>query len=194
MSDFTIIGDISKTLQKLLEDDPWTDIEISSKPEIIFKSPKEIQDDQGGINKISLFLYQILENPYLKNHEPLRDDDSYFQMPPFIFDLLYLITAYGQDEVQEKYIMGKVMQIFHDHTILSGTVLQGTLSETDEKIRLVFNPISLDDLTKIWNTFHDVGYRPSLSYLVTPIQIDSVRKASVNRVISKEIVSLNIKN
>lgn len=194
MSDFTVIGDISKTLQKLLQNDPWTD--IFPTPEIIFKSPKEIDDkpDGGNDNKISLFLYQILENPHLKNHEPLRNDDSHLQMPPFICDLLYLITAYGKDEVHEKYIMGKVMQIFHDHTILSGSVLQGTLSETDEKIRLVFNPISLDDLTKIWNTFHDVGYRPSLSYLVTPIQIDSVRKASIQRVISKEIVTFNMKN
>ncbi len=186
MSDFTVIGDIGETLKKLLEDDPWTG--ISPKPEITFKSPKEIKDDGGSTNKVSIFLYQILENSYLKNEEPQRIDDTHLQSPPLSLDLIYLVTPYSEDKTQEKIILGKVMQIFHDNAILIliGTALQGDLPETDEEIKLLFNPISLDDLTKIWSAFQEVAYRLSVSYMVTPVRIDSTRKISIQRVVSKE--------
>jgi len=185
MSDFTVIGDIGETLKKLLEDDPWTG--ISPTPEITFKSPKEIKDDGGSTNKVSIFLYQILENPYLKNEEPQRIDDTHLQSPPLSLDLLYLVTPYSDDKTQEKYILGKVMQIFFDNAVLTGTVLQGALSGTDEEIKLIFNPISLDDLNKIWSAFQEVAYRLSVSYLVTPIRIDSTREIGMQRVVSKEM-------
>lgn len=185
MSDFTVIADVGETLKKLLEDDPWTG--ILPIPEITFKSPKEIKDDGGSTNKVSLFLYQIHENPHLRNEEPLRVNDSHLQTPPEVLDLLYLVTPYSDDKTQEKVILGKVMQIFYDNALLSGTILQGGLAGSDEDIRLLFNPISLDDLTKIWSAFQDVAYRLSVSYLVTPVKIDSTRQTGMQRVLSKEM-------
>ena len=185
MSDYTVIGDVGETLKKLLVDDPWTG--ISPKPEITFKSPKEIKDDGGSTNKVSLFLYQILDNPHLKNEEPVRVNDSRLQIPPFVLDLFYLITPYSDDKTQEKYILGKVMQIFYDNAVMTGTTLQGALAGSDEEIRLLYNPISLDDLTKIWNAFQDVAYRLSVSYLVTPVKIDSTLQSGIQRVLSKEM-------
>lgn len=184
MSDFTVIGDIGETLKTLLEDDPWSG--ISSTPEITFKSPKEIKDDGGNPNKVSLFLYQIIENAYLKNEEAQRIDNSSLRLPPLPLDLLYLVTPYSEDKTQEKIILGKVMQIFHDNAILSGTVLQGDLSGTDEEIKLLINPISLDDLTKIWSAFQEVSYRLSLTYMVSPVKIDSTHQVSTQRVVSRE--------
>ncbi len=186
MSDFTVIGDIGETLKKLL-DDPnfWTG--IIPAPEITFKSPKEIKDDGGSTNKVSIFLYQILENYYLKNEEPQRISDTELKSPPLSLDLLYLVTPYSDDKTQEKIILGKVMQIFHDNAVLTGTVLQGSLAGTDEEIKLLFNPISLDDLTKRWSAFQEVAYRLSVSYMVTPVKIDSTREFGMQRVISKEM-------
>lgn len=185
MSDFTVIGDVGETLKKLLEDDPWTG--ISPKPEITFKSPKEIKDDGGSTNKVSLFLYQILEHPFLRNQEPLRVDDTRLRTPPLVLDLLYLITPYSDDKTQEKYILGKVMQIFYDNAVMSGTVFQGALAGSDEEIKILFNPISLDDLTKVWSAFQEVAYRLSVAYLVTPVRIDSTRETGMQRVLSKEM-------
>jgi len=186
MSDFTVIGDIGETLKKLL-DDPnfWTG--IIPGPEITLKSPKEIKDDGGSTNKVSIFLYQILENHYLKNEEPQRISDTELKSPPLSLDLLYLVTPYSDDKTQEKIILGKVMQIFHDNAVLTGTVLQGSLAGTDEEIKLLFNPISLDDLTKIWSAFQEVAYRLSVSYMVTPVKIDSTREFGMQRVILKEM-------
>ncbi len=185
MSDFSVVGDIGESMKKLLEDDPW--MGILPKPEVTFKSPKEIKDDGGSTNKVSLFLYQVLENPHLRNEEPQRVDDSHLRTPSQVVDLFYLVTPYSDDKTQEKYILGKVMQIFHDNAVLSGTVLQGSLSGTDEEIKLLLSPLSLDDLTKIWSAFQDVAYRLSISYLVTPVKIDSTRELGLQRVVSKEM-------
>lgn len=185
MADFTGIGDIGETLKKLLKDDPWTG--ISPKPEVTFKSPKEIKDDGGTANTVSLFLYQILENPHMKNEEGIRVNDAQLQIPPLVLDLFYLVTPYSEDKTQEKYILGKVMQIFYDHAILAGTVLQGSLAGSDEELRLVAHPLSLDDLTKIWSAFQEVAYRLSVAYLVTPARIDSPRLTGMQRVVAKEL-------
>jgi len=185
MADFTGIGDIGETLKKLLKDDPWTG--ISPKPEVTFKSPKEIKDDGGTANTVSLFLYQILENPHMKNEEGIRVNDAQLQVPPLVLDLFYLVTPYSEDKTQEKYILGKVMQIFYDHAILARTVLQGSLAGADEELRLVAHPLSLDDLTKIWSAFQEVAYRLSVAYLVTPARIDSPRLTGMQRVVAKEL-------
>ena len=52
---------------------------------------------------------------------------------------------------------------------------------------MLFNPMSLDDLTKIWSAFQDVAYRLSVGYLVTPVMIDSTRQTGMQRVLLKEL-------
>ena len=187
MSDFKVIGDIGETLKNLLEDDiHWTDI---TKPEITLKSPKEIKYTGENKNIISIFLYQIVENTFLKNEQLKKIDATTFHYPPMAVDLLYLITPYGSDPTQEQYMLGKVMQILFDNAILTGSVLQKSLKGTDDEIRLIFNPLTLDDLNKIWGAFQETGYRLSISYLVTPVRIDSINEISVQRVVSKEMGS-----
>lgn len=190
MSESTVIGDIGRTLKILLETDPWTG--IIPIPDITLKSPKEIMEDAkidpGNPNKVSIFLYQISESAYLKNQEPYRIDHSVLRrLPPLTLDLSYLVTPYSADKTDEKIILGKVMQIFAENAILSGTMLQGAISGTDEEMRLYLNPISLDDLTKVWSAFQDVAYRLSVCYLVTPVNIDPIREASMQRVITTEM-------
>ncbi len=181
MSNYTVIGDVGESLKKLLEEDAWTG--VTPKPEITFKSPKEIKDDGGNTNNaISLFLYQVLENPFHKNEELQRVGNSRLHFPPLGLDLFYLITPYHDDKTQEKVILGKVMQIFHDTAILNGSILQGALKGTDEVIKILVNPITLDDLTKIWSAFQEVAYRLSLSYLVTPVSLESTREVGIQRV------------
>jgi len=188
MSDFKVIGDIGESLKNLLEDDiHWTD--ISPTPEITLNSPKQIEDTGENINIISIFLYQIVENTYLKNEELQKIDTTILHYPPMTVDLLYLITPYSNNPTEEQYMLGKVMQILFDNAVLTGSVLQKSLKGTDDEIRLIFNPLSLDDLNKIWSAFQKTGYRLSISYLVTPVRIDSIHEISVQRVVSKEIGS-----
>ena len=183
MSDYTVIWAIGKTLESLLKKSLEND--FGDQVGIAFESPKEIKDDQN--RKISIFLYQILENPHLKNEPLQRVDDIKLETPPLAIDLFYLFTVYGQNREDEMKLFGKVLQTFYDHSILTGSILQQPPLETGEEIKLLLNPLSLDDLTKLWNTFQDVPFKLSVSYMVTPVRIDSTRELDVRRVVSKEM-------
>ena len=185
MSAYTSIGDICETLKKLLEDDPWTG--ISPKPDISLKSPMEIKSDGSNPNKVSLFLYQISENIFLKNEETQRMNGGRLLSPPLFLELGFLVTPYSNDPVQEKYILGKVMQILFDTPVMYGSSLQGGLAGQDDEVRILLNPLSLDDLTKLWSAFQDVPFRLSVGYSLTPVKIESSRELSIQRVVSKEL-------
>jgi hypothetical protein len=193
VGDYSVIKDVGEILKGLLEDISWEDI---GKPNIFLKSPKELEKKKGTL--ISLFLYQIQENTYLKNQEMLQNNTNKLQYPPISLDLFYLIIPYrnevnsdeddqdDQDRETEYRMLGKIIQKFYDNSILKGSILKGSLAGTDTELRLILNPISLDDLTKLWTTFPETPYRLSVSYMVTPVKIDSTREIEAKRVLGKE--------
>jgi hypothetical protein len=186
MSSFTVIGDLGETLIKLLDDDPWDDMDPASKPEITLKSPKEVAEEGTSNNKVSLFLYHIQINPYLRNEESPITNDTAMILPPLVVDLFYMITPYSDDKTDEKLVLGKVMQIFHDNATLKGSLLQGGLSGTDEAFRLLLCTINLEDLARVWDAFQDVAYRLSVVYTIPGVYIDSTSTLEVQRVLSRE--------
>lgn len=112
--------------------------------------------------------------------------------PPITLDLVYLIIPYKgkdpteDDRVIELMMMGKIIQKFYDNAIITGSVLKGSLAGSTGELHLLLNPISLDDLNKIWTSFTDVPYRLMISYMVTPVSIESARSLEVKRVTEKE--------
>ena len=192
MSSFTVIGDLGETLIKLLEDDPWDGIDPNSIPEITLKSPKEVAEEGTSSNKVSLFLYHIQVNPYLRNTEPPIINDTATILPPLAVDLFYMVTPYSDDKTDEKKILGKVMQIFHDNATLKGSMLQGGLTGTDEAFRLLLCTMDLENLARVWDAFQDVAYRLSVVYTIPGVCIDSIKTFEVQRVLSRELHSAHL--
>lgn len=189
MGDYRAVADMGETLITLLRDNMSDLINPDS---IVLLSPAEVEDQNI---RLTLFLYNIMENPHLKNQEMRNLSPTQLGYPPLTLDLYYLLTAYASAQIpdrtertlEEHRILGRAMRILYDNAILSGTILQGSMAGTSEELRVVLNAISLDDLTKIWSAFQEVGYRLSVSYLVTPANIDSTRDVSMQRVVSKEM-------
>jgi hypothetical protein len=46
---------------------------------------------------------------------------------------------------------------------------------SDAVLRVTLNPISMEDMTRIWSVFPDTQYELSVTYLVTPVPIESAR-------------------
>ncbi len=176
MSNYQAIHNIESAIEDFLEND---DILKSSELElsVSFEPPPRVIPTNG--NNVYFFLYQIVENVHMKNEEMLRMDNAHLQYPPMSLDLYYLLILYGPGR---NLVLGRIMQIFHDHSIMKGAELN--LDNEDEEIKIIFNTISLDDLTKIWSAFKETGYALSVSYLITPVRIDSTREMGVHRVVS----------
>ena len=186
MSDYTAIADVGKTLKKLLwdniKDDNTAKSIIESEDQITLSSPEEIESDK----RLSLFLYQVTENDYLKNQEMQSVNSTKLKYPPLSVNLFYMVMPHTQNREKDHIIVGKVMQIFYDNAILRGSILQGSLA--GDELKLILNPLSMDELNKIWNVMSkSKPYKLSVCYEVTPVKIESMRERKVKRVIEREL-------
>lgn len=176
MSNYQTIHNIESAIEEILEnDDILGDSELGLK--VSFEPPPKVIPPAG--NFAYFFLYQVVENIHMKNEDMRRMDNIHLQHPPMSLDLYYLLILYGSGR---NLVLGRVMQIFYDHSVMKGAELN--LDNEDEEIKIIFNTISLDDLTKIWSAFKETGYALSVSYLITPVRIDSTKEMGVHRVVS----------
>jgi hypothetical protein len=187
MANYTVIADVGDTLIELLRNNME---DLIPEPErIVLASPGEIEDNS---TRLSLFLYQVAENDYLKNQEMQQVNSTALQYVPLTLDLFYMLTAYSSIEnltdrnLEAHTILGRAMRIFYDNAILRGSVLRGSLSGTDAELRIVLTTVSMENLPMMWNSF-DKPYKPSVFYQVTPVPIDSTRQRDVGRVIEKDM-------
>jgi hypothetical protein len=189
MANYTVIADVGETLIELLRDNME---DLISRDSIILFSPGEIEDDS---TRLSLFLYQVDENDYLRNQEMQPVNSTALQYPPITLDLFYMLTSYPSSQIQDRTdrtfeehrILGRAIRIFHDNGILRGSVLRGSLAGTDEELRIILTTMNMENITQMWNSFEGKPYRPSVFYQVTPVPIDSTRQRDVNRVIEKDM-------
>jgi hypothetical protein len=189
MANYTVIADVGETLIELLRDNME---DLIARDSIILFSPGEIEDDS---TRLSLFMYQVVENDYLKNQEMRQVNSTALQYPPITLDLFYMMTSYPSTSIpdrtdrtlEEHRILGRAMRIFYDNAILRGSLLRGSLAGTDEELRIVLTTMNMENITQMWNSFEGKPYRPSVFYQVTPVPIDSTRQRDVDRVIEKDM-------
>lgn len=189
MSDYPVIADVGRTLIKLLWDNMKTDPQIhpailASEDDISLSSPEDIAS--GNNKKLSFFLYQVAENPHLRNNEMQTTDPVKLKHIPLTLDLFYLATPNTDDSRKDHTLLGKVMQIFYDNAIVKGSILQGSLAGTIEELRVILHSLPFDELIRLWESFSERSFKLSVSYHVTPVRIDSTREIEAKRVIEME--------
>src|SRR5215831_6441766 len=170
MSNFLAIGGVSATFQTLLRDRmelppgmTRTDLQVT----VSIPQAEEVQQPEP--TRVNLFLYRVTENGSLKNQMiPGQGHPSEYGHPPLSLVLHYLITAYGAtddngvvNETRSQFLLGAAMRVFHDHPIVTETlqtiqpptgqtILHQSLRGEFERIKLCLDPISLEDLSKVW--------------------------------------------
>ena len=161
---------------------------ITSESQITLSPPGETVSG----DMLSLFLYRVIENEYLRNEEMLVDNATKLKYPPLSLSLFYLVTPHTSSRENDHILLGKVMQVFNDHAILRDSALHESLK--GERLRIILHPLSIDDFNKIWNVVaQSKAYKLSLSYEITPVRIDSLRRREVKRVIEAELKNYEIR-
>jgi hypothetical protein len=182
MSEYTVIDDISTTLISLLRTNTGG---LVAPDHITVASPSDIVED--ALPRLALFLYHIGENKHLKNQELRTDETGNPRFPSLPLELHYLLTAYAQTRETEQQLIGRAMQILHDHAVIRGSLLLGSLSGTFEEVIVHFLPLTMDDMNKLWSMFGSMPYRLSITYRVYTAFIDSMRERVEGRVIRREV-------
>src|SRR2546423_5742333 len=142
------------------------------------------RDANGAANQINLFLYQVTyDAAWLNMNMPHQLKSGETGFPPLPLVLHYLITAYGaNDDAQDPAshtLLGKAMSVLHDHPLLGADEIKSALQDNDlgeqiERVRITPQPLTLDEMSKLWTTFQ-TQYRISAAYQVSVVLIESTR-------------------
>jgi hypothetical protein len=150
---------------------------------VVLNSPKEIETAGG----LSLWLYRVTRNGELVNVPPPRPAANQVGKTPLPIDLYYLITPIRQDPETDQVLLGRVLQVFNDRSILRGADLTTPLQTDSRELRITLETLSLEQLAEIWHALHQ-PYQLSISYHVQYAAIDSERPpALVPDVATREV-------
>lgn len=184
MSSYRVVSEVSKALRTVLWNEFAADDEfdfVSNDQEIVFKNPNETARDSA--NRLSLWLYHISENEYLKNQSLQHNNgQDRLKFPPLALNLFYLITPFGPSGEADQVILGKTMEVLHDNSIF---LVDSAEDEVAEELRVIFCRLSLEEITRIWESLRE-PYRLSICYQIRVTRIDSKRGVSHAPVIEKD--------
>jgi hypothetical protein len=118
---------------------------------------------------VSLWLYLVAENEFIKNAPPQRIADNTEQFPPLALDLYYLLTPFGPSGEADLLILGRAMQALYDS---ARTTLINTTANVAEDLGISLFRRTLDELSRVWEALQE-PYRLSVCYQVRLTRIDS---------------------
>lgn len=208
VSDFRAIGGVSATLQTLIRDRMELPDGVPDAPVTIGPPPfsaKDAEQRKEGA-RLNIFLYRVTENGNLQNQElPGRGANGYGH-PPLSLNLHYLLTAYGNtelnsgattlfDDTNAHFLLGSAMRVLHDYPIVTdrltavrppsgGLLLHTSLRDAYENVRLSLEPLTLEDVTKVWTALA-LRYRLSAAYVVNVVQVESRRTRTFPRPVGR---------
>jgi hypothetical protein len=186
MSNYFAIATVTAAISYLLEgiktDVPGTEISV--------KPPDAIADPTNLKNRLNIFLYQVNPNVGYSNVDlPTRNfNGELVKSPKLALNLHYLLTAYSydNDELFVQQILARAMTILNENPILTRKTIRDAIDAQENKIgksdladqvelvKLNFQHISLEEITKLWSSFfHQTNYRISVAYQATVILLDS---------------------
>jgi hypothetical protein len=187
VGDHNVIADVSEILLALLTD------AIGDLGGI--ERPLAILDDLSGTipvspPKLTLFLYEIAEDPASRNRANIRVEPSGadprvgVRKPPMALVLRYLITAWGGDQLTQHKMLGRAMEALYNDAIVEGGELTGSLAGTTDSLHLTLTPLTLDQKSYVWFALQK-PYRLSLNYEVRVVNLDAAARAEVRPVTAR---------
>ncbi|HEV7486143.1 MAG TPA: DUF4255 domain-containing protein [Thermoanaerobaculia bacterium] len=190
MSNSLAIAAVTITLRNLLDHAISSEVSgatVTMQPPDFFTTP-------SNANHVNLFLYHTSIDAAFRNADmPRQVRPGETGQPPLALNLYYLLTAYGlgDDAIEplSHRLLGRAMSIFHDHPVLSAADIKAAIPTSSspppppydlfdqiERVRIIPQPLTLDDMSKLWTTFQ-AKYRPSAAYQVAVVLIESNRPA-----------------
>ncbi|MBK5124384.1 DUF4255 domain-containing protein [Burkholderia sp. R-69980] len=198
MSDFLAVAGVTAVLRRTLHDAlgqaalpaPLGTATITALP------PDRIKIGADEKLQLNIFLYRLSTNTGWCNEGlPSRDyQGNRIANPPLALNLHYMMSVYGPNAFDGEMLLAWAMQVWHENPVLTRGAVQLALTETAnplaqptleeqsvatttladqiELIKLVPEPLTIEDLSKLWMAFQ-VSYRLTAAYQASVVLIQS---------------------
>lgn len=192
MSSYRVIRATSEKLADVLRDGfednthGAFEVDLSSDDAISFKNPTETAKNSS--HKLSIWLYQVTENEFIKNQPRLQSDvagkdrEKRLRNPPLGLNLYYLVTPFNADPTMDHLLLGRTMQILYDNAIIP---LYSPGDELREQLSISLCRLSLEELTRIWEALKE-PYRLSVCYQVRVNRIEPLKGIGSKLVVERQ--------
>lgn len=143
-----------------------------SGPGSVFVGPLDDPDAKGA--SLVLFLYRIAPNASLRNSEhqvisdlPPNDVITYRNSLPLVLHYLLTVgTLPGAPEDPLLQLLGRAIRALNDVPELTGVKVG------HDTVTVSLDPVSTEEMSRIWTLFPTANYRTSVAYVATPVWID----------------------
>jgi len=207
MADQTAIAAVSRSLRTLLRD------RMAAPATITFAPPDVTVAGVDGA-RVNLYLMHVIESAELKNQEiPFAGYPGAYGRPPLSLNLRYLLTTYSATETQPdsdlnaQTLLGDAMRVLHEFGARMGAlaitnpaaglvgdpVLDPSLAGELERLRLVMQPVTVDELTRIWSAWSEANFRRSVLYEVTVVQIEPTERATRPAPVHQRVITAQLR-
>ena len=138
----------------------------------VFVGPLDDPDAKGA--SLVLFLYRIAPNASLRNSEhrvisnkPPNDVIIYDNSLPLVLHYLITVgTLSGSAEDPLLQMLGRAIRKLNDDPELTGVKVG------HDTVRVSLEPVSTEEMSRIWTLFPVANYRTSVAYIASPVWID----------------------
>ena len=196
MAGFTVISEMSMHLHGLLRAglESATGVDFGAPTTVSLDSPGAILDNgAGGAEPIhlSLYLYRVAPNPHLQNWPLVPHGPGEQRYPPLQLDLFYLLTPLVGTPTDDLEVLGRAMQLLDANATIREAFLDSDLRPNDPEVRVLFNPVSIEELTRIWSAFNQ-PYQLSVCYRVQGLAVDSARQPQTGAPVVEGILDVQL--
>jgi hypothetical protein len=167
----------SETIRKFIELGIKNLSGVSVSYQALLNTPEELRANSK--EGVSIWLYRINRDPDRLNDPPERVGWDRMRPAPLPLRLHYLMTPVTNNTstqlgsaADEQLLLGRILQLFHVHSVLRGTDLQADFAGTSVELRLRLEPMSLEEITRVWEALEG-SYQLSVSYEVSLVNIES---------------------
>lgn len=143
-------------------------LQANNIPGKVFVGP--VTDTNSSSAPLTLFLYRLAPNASLRNSERRVPSDT----PPDVdvfrkslpLDLYYMITAGAATNSTPLTSLGITIQALQADPEIRGAAVN------HELVRATLDPLSTEEISRLWALFPNVDYRTTIAYLASPVWID----------------------
>ena len=155
--------------------------------------------------QLNVFLYHVSPFTAMRSMPPKANGNGNGgDNRRLALELHYLLTAYGAQDYQTEILLGYALQLLHESPVLERERIQTSLAalshtrdrrvipppqaalassalgEQMETITITPEFLSLEEISKLWSALQ-AKYRPSATYKVSAVFIDSVQPAKAGK-------------